>query len=43
MKSIGVKQFLHVRTADHPVYHPEGNQLTFITNYSGLPQVWDQL
>lgn len=41
MKSIGVKQFLHVRTADHPVYHPEGNQLTFITNYSGLPQVWD--
>ncbi|MGE8207160.1 alpha/beta fold hydrolase [Heyndrickxia sp. NPDC080065] len=41
METIGVKQYLHVRTAEHPVYSPCGEKISFITNYTGLPQVWE--
>ena len=35
-----IQAFLNVKTADHPVYHPSGEELTFISTLSGLPQVW---
>ncbi|PKR83410.1 S9 family peptidase [Heyndrickxia camelliae] len=41
MKWIDVKPYLHVRSAGNPVYHPNGEVLSFITNYTGLPQVWE--
>ncbi|HWO74512.1 MAG TPA: S9 family peptidase [Bacillus sp. (in: firmicutes)] len=41
MKSIGIKPFLHVRTARNPVYSPDGEVISFLTDYTGLPQVWD--
>ncbi|MEH7457637.1 S9 family peptidase [Bacillus sp. JJ1127] len=41
MKFIGIKPYLHVRTAEKPVYHPTGESLNFITNITGLPQVWE--
>ncbi|MBS4172752.1 S9 family peptidase [Bacillus sp. FJAT-49736] len=41
MKWIDVKPYLHVRSAGNPVYHPNGSTLTFITNYTGIPQVWE--
>lgn len=41
MESIGIKPYLHVRTAKNPVYHPDGHSLSFIGDYSGLPQIWE--
>lgn len=41
MNWIDVKPYLHVRSASNPVYHPNGEVLSFITNYTGLPQVWE--
>lgn len=41
MNSVGIKAYLHVRTARNPVYDPNGKTLTFITDYTGLPQVWE--
>lgn len=41
MNSIGIKPYLHVRTARNPVYSPDGNTISFLTDYTGLPQVWD--
>lgn len=38
---IGIQPFLHVRTASNPVYHPDGSKISFVTNYTGLPQVWE--
>ncbi|WML49795.1 hypothetical protein RCG23_07630 [Neobacillus sp. PS3-34] len=39
--SIGIQPFLHVRTARQPAYHPDGSRISFITDYTGLPQVWE--
>jgi dipeptidyl aminopeptidase/acylaminoacyl peptidase len=39
--SIDVKPYLHVRSAGNPVYHPNSDRLSFITNYTGIPQVWE--
>ncbi|WP_409275195.1 alpha/beta fold hydrolase [Neobacillus sp. SCS-31] len=39
--TIGIQPFLHVRTAKKPIYHPEGTKISFITDYTGLPQVWE--
>lgn len=41
MQSIGIQPYLHVRTAKNPVYHPNGNHLSFISDYTGVPQVWE--
>lgn len=41
MEPVGIEPFLHVRTAKNPIYSPDGNSLTFITDYTGLPQVWE--
>ncbi|WP_251554075.1 alpha/beta hydrolase family protein [Neobacillus muris] len=39
--NIGIQPFLHVRTASCPVYHPDGSNISFITDFTGLPQVWE--
>ncbi|WP_059173829.1 S9 family peptidase [Bacillus sp. FJAT-27445] len=39
--TIGIQPFLHVRTAKKPIYHPNGDKISFITDYTGLPQVWE--
>lgn len=38
---IGIKPYLHVRTVKNPLYHPNGESLNFITDITGLPQVWE--
>ncbi|QNU06270.1 S9 family peptidase [Peribacillus butanolivorans] len=40
MKEIGIKSYLSVGTVSNPVYDPNSNNLIFIADYSGLPQVW---
>jgi Tol biopolymer transport system component len=37
---VGIQPYLHVRTVKNPLYHPNGASLNFITDISGLPQVW---
>ncbi|MDQ0199533.1 S9 family peptidase [Neobacillus ginsengisoli] len=41
MENFGIKPFLDVRSARKPVYQPDGHKLSFIADYSGLPQVWE--
>jgi dipeptidyl aminopeptidase/acylaminoacyl peptidase len=41
LKSINIKPYLYVRTANNPAYSPDGKKVTFITNYTGVPQVWE--
>jgi dipeptidyl aminopeptidase/acylaminoacyl peptidase len=41
VNSIHIKPYLYVRTASNPVYDSEGGKVTFITNYTGVPQVWE--
>ncbi|MEH7355526.1 S9 family peptidase [Neobacillus drentensis] len=41
MAIISLEPYLHVRTAINPVYAPVGNKLSFIADYTGLPQVWE--
>ncbi|MDQ0256857.1 dipeptidyl aminopeptidase/acylaminoacyl peptidase [Evansella vedderi] len=41
MSSVNINAYLHVRKANNPVYHPNGERLTFLTDYTGLPQVWE--
>lgn len=36
-----INTYLHVRTAKNPVYSPDGSSLSFITDYTGLPQAWE--
>ncbi|WP_078597598.1 alpha/beta hydrolase family protein [Evansella clarkii] len=36
-----INAYLHVRTAKNPVYSPDGSSLSFITDYTGLPQAWE--
>ncbi|MFP5114898.1 alpha/beta fold hydrolase [Bacillaceae bacterium C204] len=41
MAAIGIEPYLHVRFAKNPVYDPIGHKLSFIADYTGLPQVWE--
>ncbi|MEH7500623.1 S9 family peptidase [Neobacillus drentensis] len=41
MASIGIEAYLHVRFAKNPVYDPIGHKLSFIADYTGLPQIWE--
>jgi dipeptidyl aminopeptidase/acylaminoacyl peptidase len=41
MASIGIEPYLHVRFAKNPVYDPIGHKISFIADYTGLPQVWE--
>ncbi|WML49905.1 hypothetical protein RCG23_08545 [Neobacillus sp. PS3-34] len=41
MEAAGISDYLQVRTAINPIYHPEGHELSYIADYTGLPQVWD--
>jgi dipeptidyl aminopeptidase/acylaminoacyl peptidase len=41
METVGIEPYLHVRKASNPIYDPTGKKLTFITDYTGLPQVWE--
>lgn len=41
MDRINIERYLHVGTARNPVYAPVGHKLTFIADYTGLPQVWE--
>ncbi|WP_088035969.1 S9 family peptidase [Evansella clarkii] len=36
-----INAYLHVRTAKNPVYSPDGSSLSFITDFTGLPQAWE--
>jgi dipeptidyl aminopeptidase/acylaminoacyl peptidase len=40
-EAVGIEPYLHVRKAANPVYDPSGQKLSFITDYTGLPQVWE--
>ncbi|HET6871385.1 MAG TPA: S9 family peptidase [Sporolactobacillaceae bacterium] len=35
-----IEAYLNIKTAGQPVYHPTGQELTFISNATGLPQIW---
>ncbi|NHM31998.1 S9 family peptidase [Bacillus sp. C11] len=41
MVTIRLEPYLHVRTAKSPEYCPIDNKLSFIADYTGLPQVWE--
>jgi dipeptidyl aminopeptidase/acylaminoacyl peptidase len=41
MDGISIEPYLHVRFAKNPVYDPAGHKLSFIADYTGLPQVWE--
>jgi dipeptidyl aminopeptidase/acylaminoacyl peptidase len=41
MQKVEIEPYLHVRKASNPIYDPTGKKLTFITDYTGLPQVWE--
>ncbi|WP_442597845.1 S9 family peptidase [Neobacillus sp. D3-1R] len=41
MDAVAIAPYLHVRTAKNPIYSPSGDKLSFITDYTGLPQVWE--
>lgn len=41
MQKVGIEPYLHVRKASNPIYDTTGRKLTFITDYTGLPQVWE--
>jgi dipeptidyl aminopeptidase/acylaminoacyl peptidase len=41
MQKVGIEPYLHVRKASNPIYDTTGSKLTFITDYTGLPQVWE--
>ncbi|MFL6557273.1 MAG: DPP IV N-terminal domain-containing protein, partial [Bacillus sp. (in: firmicutes)] len=41
MAVIGIEPYLHVRSAKNPVYDPIGHKISFIADYTGLPQVWE--
>jgi dipeptidyl aminopeptidase/acylaminoacyl peptidase len=41
MEAVGIAPYLHVRKASNPIYDPSGQKLSFITDYTGLPQVWE--
>jgi dipeptidyl aminopeptidase/acylaminoacyl peptidase len=41
MEAVGIESYLHVRKASNPIYHPTGKRVSFITDYTGLPQVWE--
>ncbi|MGG3466850.1 S9 family peptidase [Neobacillus pocheonensis] len=41
MSAIGLDPYMHVRFAKNPEYDPIGHKLSFIADYTGLPQVWE--
>ncbi|MFC3883486.1 alpha/beta fold hydrolase [Bacillus songklensis] len=41
MDAISIEPYLHVHTVKNPVYAPIGHRLSFIADYTGLPQVWE--
>ncbi|WP_066256001.1 alpha/beta hydrolase family protein [Neobacillus drentensis] len=41
MTAVGIEPYLHVRFAENPAYDPIGHRISFIADYSGLPQVWE--
>ncbi|MEH7748280.1 S9 family peptidase [Neobacillus drentensis] len=41
MTVIGIEPYLHIRFANNPVYAPTGHKISFIADYTGLPQVWE--
>jgi dipeptidyl aminopeptidase/acylaminoacyl peptidase len=41
MEAVGIEPYLHVRKASNPIYDSTGGKLSFITDYTGLPQVWE--
>lgn len=41
MLQASIEPYLHVRSAKNPVYAPNGQSLSFIADYTGIPQVWE--
>lgn len=38
-----IKPYLYVKTANTPIYNPDGTRITFISNSTGVPQVWEYI
>jgi dipeptidyl aminopeptidase/acylaminoacyl peptidase len=38
---VSIDPYLHVRSAKNPVYAHNGRSLSFIADYTGIPQVWE--
>ncbi|GAA0376417.1 S9 family peptidase [Bacillus horti] len=36
-----IEPFLFVKSATHPVYHPTADRVTYLSNMTGIPQVWE--
>ena len=41
MNEISIDPYLHVRTVKGFEYGSNGNNISFISNYTGVPQVWE--
>ena len=41
MDEISLNPYLHVRTVKNLEYEPNGKKISFISDYTGLPQVWE--
>jgi dipeptidyl aminopeptidase/acylaminoacyl peptidase len=41
MSKIAIHPYLHVRSAYNPRFHADGQRLSFISDYTGVPQVWE--
>jgi dipeptidyl aminopeptidase/acylaminoacyl peptidase len=42
-KPMDIKPYLYVKTANTPKYSPDGTKITFISNSTGVPQVWEYI
>ena len=41
MNEISIDPYLHVRTVKGFEYGSNGNNISFISDYTGVPQVWE--
>ena len=41
MDEISIDPYVHVRTVKNLEYEPNGKKISFISDYTGLPQVWE--
>ncbi|MEH7332522.1 S9 family peptidase [Neobacillus drentensis] len=41
MSVIGIEPYMYVRSAKYPEYDPTCHKLSFIADYTGIPQVWE--
>ena len=41
MDEVSLDPYLHVRTVKNIEFEPNGKKISFISDYTGLPQVWE--